>query len=456
MKPRRPASPGVGTTDAFADLYGQMKRALELPHAIPEPIIEDAPARWSADFPVGALAVASVSAAAAALTAATGGRTIVDADRAQVWFERSLVPVGWSVPPTWDDVAGDYEGQNGWIKLHTNAPHHRRAALAVLGCAPDREAVAAAVAERQVDELESAILAAGGCAAAMRNHVAWSAHPQGQTVASEPLVHWRSIGELSSGSGPRLESLRVLDLTRVLAGPVATRMLAGFGAEVLRVDPPEWNEPALEPETTLGKRCASLDLTVHADRNTFEELLSTTDLLVHGYRPGALDGLGYGEETRRRIAPDLLEVSLCAYGWTGPWAGRRGFDSLVQMSTGIAEKGMAASGARRPVPLPVQTLDHATGYLMAAAALQAIAERRKGRIRHARLSLARTAQLLIDAAARGGEHADTPASTSSIFETTHWGPARRTAFPIYLNGSGPDWRYPAGPLRRSLAAWRAA
>jgi crotonobetainyl-CoA:carnitine CoA-transferase CaiB-like acyl-CoA transferase len=198
-----------------------------------------------------------------------------------------------------------------------------------------------------------------------------------------------------------LKDVRVLDLTRVLAGPVATRFLAGFGANVLRIDPPWWSEPGVEPEVTIGKRRAGLDLRNVDDRSRFEALLARADVLIHGYRPGALDGLGLGASRRREIAPALIEVSLNAYGWTGPWRGRRGFDSLVQMSSGIADEGMRRTEAAYPVPLPVQALDHATGLLMAAAALRALRLRRDtGKVLSARLSLARTAAMLTGCGAR--------------------------------------------------------
>jgi crotonobetainyl-CoA:carnitine CoA-transferase CaiB-like acyl-CoA transferase len=187
-----------------------------------------------------------------------------------------------------------------------------------------------------------------------------------------------------------------LDLTRVLAGPVATRFLAGLGAEVLRLDPPGWDEPGVLPDVTLGKRRTRLDLRTRAGRDRFEALLRGADLLVHGYRPGALDGLGWDAAHRQALRPGLVEVSLNAYGWDGPWRDRRGFDSLVQMSCGIAEAGMARLGKEKPFPLPVQALDHACGYIMAAAALISLRRRREtGMGSITRLSLARVARLLL-------------------------------------------------------------
>src|SRR5580700_2565244 len=173
----------------------------------------------------------------------------------------------------------------------------------------------------------------------MRSAALWKVHPQGESANREPLV----AAHLTSDSGTAalmstpdhpLQGVRVLDLTRVLAGPVATRFLAGFGADVLRIDPPTWDEPGVVPEVTVGKRCARLDLREQGDCDIFLNLLRSTDILVHGYRSDALDKLGLDARTRREIRPGLVDVALDAYGWSGPWRHRRGFDSLVQMSAG--------------------------------------------------------------------------------------------------------------------------
>ena len=280
---------------------------------------------------------------------------------------------------------------------------------------------------------------------------------------AEPLVHLgRSTeeGPISSrpvdGSRP-LAGVRVLDLTRVLAGPVATRWLAGLGADVLRIDPPDWEEPAIVPEMTLGKRCARVDLRSLEGRAALVELLSGADVLVHGYRRGALDRLGMGEEVRQSIRPGLIDVSLNAYGSTGPWAQRRGFDSLVQMSTGINDVGRQAQGSDRPVPLPVQALDHSTGYLLAAAALRGLTEQQHdGRGWIARVSLARTAQLLLDASVG---YVASPISTGTgpargEPELTPWGPALRSGPPVTLPRSPLRWDSPAVRLGSATAVWR--
>ena len=391
----------------------------------------------------------------------------VDRRLASLWFGWSIAPVGWERPPLWDAVAGDYATADGWIRLHTNAPHHRQAALAVLGCAPDRAAVAQAVAQWQGAALETAVVDHGGCAAQMRSAAEWRMHPQGRAVAAEPLLACDARPHDGSGAwagathrARPLDGLKVLDLTRVLAGPVATRFLAGYGADVLRIDAPDWNEPGVIPEVTPGKRCARLDLRQAPDRAVFERLLAQADVLVHGYRPEALARLGYDAPWRRQHNPALIDVCLDAYGWTGPWAGRRGFDSLVQMSCGIADHGMQAQGAKQPVPLPVQALDHATGYLMAAAVVRAVLARLvEQRVMSARLSLARTAALLMahPGHAGGQSLALVPAGADDYapqLEQTSWGPARRLRPPVTIDGAPMAWDTGASDLGSATPQWR--
>lgn len=426
-------------------------------------------------FAVSDLAAGSTGAAAAAIAAliAAGGagRPAVTVDRrlASFWFETSLRPIGWETPPAWDPIAGDYAASDGWIRLHTNAPHHRAAALAVLGCAADKAAVTTAAARWTADDLEAAVVAQGGCAAAMRGLAAWAAHPNGATVAAEPVV-WVDDGDPapSGGTGHAawrpsparpLAGIRVLDLTRVLAGPVATRFLAGFGAEVLRIDPPGWDEPGVLPSVTLGKRCARLDLRAPEDRRVFDGLLAGADILVHGYRPEALARLGLDPAARRAIRPGLIDVCLDAYGWSGPWRTRRGFDSLVQMSSGIAAEGMRRYGTDRPKPLPVQALDVSIGHVMAAAAIRGLIHRlTTGRGSSYRTSLARAAALLAAAPVEARTLGFAPmadADFSDAVEQTGWGPARRLRPPVTVESAPMRWDFPSGPLGTAAAVWLA-
>lgn len=440
------------------------------PGAIEHVRIDD-DGRLPSAFAVSELAAASVAAAGLAMAEwITAGRAELPDVRvsqrlASMWFAMSLRPIGWSLPPAWDALAGDYRSRDGWIRLHTNAPAHRAAALRALGATAgdvSREWVVSAVASWSAAELEAAVIAAGGCAAQMRSAAEWAAHPQGMAVRSEPLVAWDVLDAATHLLPPRpaagsyaapLASLRVLDLTRVLAGPVATRFLAGFGADVLRIDPPDWDEPAVVPEVTRGKRCARLDLRQSADRATFEALLGQAHVLVHGLRPGALDALGFGADHPARAG--LIDVSLSAYGFTGPWRERRGFDSLVQMSAGIAEAGMQRDRTDTPKPLPVQALDHAAGYLLAAAVLRGLSRQRAtGCASSARTSLARVAALLTDGPAGADEPAammPTPADLAPAIETTAWGAARRLRPPLDVAGHPMRWHLPATPLGTSDA-----
>jgi len=257
-----------------------------------------------------------------------------------------------------------------------------------------------------------------------------------------------------------LQGLRVLDMTRVLAGPSATRMLAGLGAEVLRVDPPWWDEPTLAPEMTLGKRCTRLDLRNPSERERWISLLSEADVLVHGYRTDALATLGLGAEQRQKIRAGLVDISLDAYGFTGPWKNRRGFDSLVQMSMGIAHAGQQLAGSAKPKPLPVQALDHATGYILATAALRGLEIRlRTGAGSIARASLARTGALLMTTLNHSEKSnqalaPETEADHAPTIENTYWGTARRLHWPVEVSGVNMQWDQPSGPLGSSEATWK--
>jgi CoA-transferase family III len=419
-------------------------------------------------FAVSDFATAAVAAAAATiseLVAARFGSTpqvVVSRRLSSLWFGWSVRPDGWAPPAAWDPIAGDYQTADGWIRLHTNAPHHRDAALSVLGVSADKSKVSRAVADWEANALEAAVVENKGCAAAMRSMAMWTTHAQGERVAREPLMAAVATDDIGDSSMPStshrpLQGIRVLDLTRVLAGPVATRFLAGFGADVLRIDPPTWDEPGVVPEVTLGKRCARLDLRSSADRAIWLELLRRADVLVHGYRADALDNLGLDARTRRDIRPGLVDVSLNAYGWSGPWRNRRGFDSLVQMSAGIADAGMRLLGKDRPTPLPVQALDHATGYFLAAAVVRGLTQRiATGRGFEARASLARTAQLLVSEPAGIVTGDLAPAAEddwSELIEATEFGPARRLRSPLTIGDMPMCWDRPAVKLGSSAPAW---
>lgn len=426
-------------------------------------------------FDVTGLATASVAAATLATAGFLAAREVsrprpvsVDTRAACAAFaaEGLFTPTGWSRRELWDPVAGNYRAQDGWIRLHTNYPYHRAVVERLLGAA-DRAAVQAAVARWKASDLETAMVDAGGCAAVLRTRQEWLASPPGAaTVTAAPVsVTERRLpagaapaeaAPLRTGTAPPFSGVRVLDLTRVIAGPVCTRFLAAYGADVLRLDPPGFAEvPALLPEMTTGKRTATLDLTAAAGRATFENLLADADVLVTGLRADALGRLGYDDRTLTALNPALIIASLNAYGWDGPWRDRRGFDSLVQMSCGIAAAGAAAAGKDEPVPLPVQALDHATGYLLAAAVGRALTRRlTRSATSRIRASLAGTANLLWSL----HRPADRPAAPKPgdftlVDAQTAWGPARRVPLPGAIAGVSAGWRIEAGPLGRHRPEW---
>ncbi|MFJ8502381.1 CoA transferase [Streptomyces avermitilis] len=319
--------------------------------------------------------------------------------------ERHLLVDG-RAPVTFAPLSRFWRTADGWVRTHANYPHHRERLLSALKLPEDPGAVAAALAERSAGEIEEAVYGAGGLAVALRTPEEWARHEQGVEVAARPLVERQRPGGVRArrpaapSGGPLLPAagLRVLDLTRVIAGPVATRTLALLGADVLRVDSPRLPELMDQhADTGFGKRSAKVGL--GTDRRTFEELLATADVVVTGYRPGALDRFGLSPEALAERRPGLVVAQLSAWGAYGPWAERRGFDSLVQVATGIA--AIEGSG-QEPGALPAQALDHGTGYLLAAAVLRSLTEQlADGETRFVRLALARTAGWLLEGRAAG-------------------------------------------------------
>ena len=298
-------------------------------------------------------------------------------------------------------IGGFYQaGDGNWLQIHAGFPHHRDIALQVLGCTAERRAVETALAPWSARDVEQAVTEAGGCAAAVRSAEEWAAQPHADAVASQKLVSFEQVGDAARECrplGPRpLSGIRVLDLTRVIAGPVCGRTLAEHGADVLRIASPNLpSRPDLVIDTGHGKRSAWVDLDTEDGRSRLWALIREADVLVQSYRPGALAARGFGPEQVAAARPGIVYVSLSAYGVDGPWAGKRGFDSLVQCVTGIADEEAIAGGADAPRHLPCQALDHATGYLSAFAAIVGLLRRaERGGSWHMRLSLARTAAWL--------------------------------------------------------------
>jgi hypothetical protein len=424
-------------------------------------------------FPVTELATSAVGcfALAAAETFATRNNSsppAIQVDRAHAALsydeERQLVPIGWPHPGVRHEMSRDYPTSDGWVRLHMNYAHHRAAALEALGGVTNLRQLQSLCLTMTSREVEDLVVARGGCAAEMHDLKQWSDHPQGRAVATEPLVGISQAGDATGISIARpaarpLDGLKVLDLTRVISGPTCTGLLAHVGAHVLRIDPVGFEEmPALLPITTAGKRRTSLDLTSQVHRRDFEKLIASADVLVAGFRSDAMARLGYDETTLRSLNEGLLIAKLNAYGWTGPWRARRGFDSLVQMSAGIAAHGASIFGTVEPTPLPVQALDYTTGYLLAAAICRALTSRLLGTsVGEVSVSLARTAAFLTSMKG-DGEPGLAPCSEDVIDRyrrefSSSYGKLRKICWPVTIPGSIPVVEIPAGPLGVDPPTW---
>ena len=364
---------------------------------------------------VGSLASATIAAQAAAAAAIWKQRTgdtqtvSVDQRRALAIFrgERYL---RLNQQPVVDDLSplfGYYPTANGhWVQLHTNFPHHRDGVLRLLGCEPTRQAVAEALSRWSAEQLETQLAQAGLVGSAIRTPAQWQAHAQAAALTNLPLFEITKIGEgpitpIGGGLAPDrpLSGVRVLDLSRVIAAPVAARTLAQHGADVLAVSAEHL--PNIRPfviDTGRGKRSTFIDLRTPTGCETLQSLVRDADIFVQAFSPGAMANKGFGPEALMRTRPGIIYVSLSAYGHVGPWSTRRGYDSLVQSATGIAysEGEAAATATAEPGKLPCQALDHATGYLAAFGAMTALHRRAlEGGSWLVRVSLAQTARWLV-------------------------------------------------------------
>ncbi|WP_332823704.1 CoA transferase [Ramlibacter sp.] len=366
---------------------------------------------FPSSFAVATAAQATIAAAALAacevghLRGTPRQRVAVDAAHAACeclgWFS-----IDGRVPELWDKFSGLYRARDGWVRIHANFRHHRDGALRLLGLDPataQRSDAEQAMLAWSALDFEEAAAQAGLVAAAARSFAQWDATEQGRAIAAQPLFTITRVGGADPLAWPALrddqrplEGLRVLDLTRILAGPVGGRALAAYGADVMLVNAPHLPNIEAIADTSRGKRSALVDLRTEEGRATLRDLLASAHMFVQGYRPGGLQALGFGVEDIARLRPGSVQVSLSAYGSLGPWRDRRGFDSLVQTAMGFnLAEAQAAGTPDQPRPLPMQILDEATGYLIAFGAAAALArQRQEGGSWHVQVSLARTGHWL--------------------------------------------------------------
>ncbi len=375
-------------------------------------------------FAVGTAVQSSLAAAALAAGEIWQRRTALPRQAVSVDMTHAALDscahftVDGQAPVLWDKLSGLYPcgagAEPGWVRIHANFAHHRDGALKLLGLASgpgtEREAVVQALRGWRAEAFETAAAEAGLVVAALRSFEAWDRHPQAQALAGVPVVGIERIeGVAGAGSGagsvsgaadpiawprstadaPPLHGLRVLDLTRILAGPVAGRTLAAYGAGVMLVNSPQLPNIDAIADTSRGKLSAHLDLQTVEERATLQTLIGGAHVFLQGYRPGGLAALGFGPADVAALRPGIVYVSLSAYGGAGPWAGRRGFDSLVQTATGFNHAEAVAAGVQQPKAMPLQVIDYTAGYLLAfgtqAALLRQASE---GGSWHVRVSLA--------------------------------------------------------------------
>jgi crotonobetainyl-CoA:carnitine CoA-transferase CaiB-like acyl-CoA transferase len=394
------------SADVVADLWraaGGDKAALAHLHLSgSDPILPSS-------FRIGTAAQASIAAvglAAAELHHRAGAprqSVSVDMRHAAVEFrsEHYLTIDGRAPASLGDRLFGAYRtGDGRWVRLHMNFPHHRDNVLKFLGCAPNRPAIDAALQNWQAVAFETEAYRNGCVVAAMRTPAEWAVHPQAAALDTVPAVQIDKIGEaplrpLRLGA-KALSGLRVLDLTRIIAGPVAGRALAAHGADVMRIVAAhlpfiDW----LVKDTGRGKLSAFADLSTPDGAVALRRLIGDVDIFLQAYRPESLAHRGFGPSEVATLRPGIIYSSLSAYGDVGPWAPRRGFDSLVQTATGFNAAEAEAAGVDGPKELPCQALDHASGYLLAFGVLMArMRQAQEGGSFLVRVSLAATGRWL--------------------------------------------------------------
>ncbi|MBV1878736.1 MAG: CoA transferase [Pseudomonadales bacterium] len=366
----------------------------------------------ASSFQVGAAAQSSIG--LAALAAAEIWRQRTGGNRQQVRVSlpdaeyecTGYFKIDGRKPDVWAKFSGLYPCADGFVRLHANFTHHRDGILQLLGLPTgeqcSRAQVETALMQWQAEVFETAATAKGLVVAKVRAFEEWDVHPQAQALDGQPLITIDKIAEaevqpltpISNLSRP-LTGLRVLDLTRILAGPTCGRTLATYGAEVMLVNSPHLPNVENIIDTSRGKYSALIDLNKAEGQQQLLLLANEADIFVQGYRPGGITELGFSPDLLAQHNPHLVYVSLSAYGNDGPWAGKRGFDSLVQTATGFNLAEAEASGSKTPKPLPVQILDYASGFLMAFGAQVALLRRAtEGGSWHVQVSLAQTARWL--------------------------------------------------------------
>jgi crotonobetainyl-CoA:carnitine CoA-transferase CaiB-like acyl-CoA transferase len=453
--------------DSVPDLTGSL-RVLGTLKAQPVAPSDGPRQWWNGPLDVEGLALGAVQAAATSLNALAGvpaRYTLASGSTAASFDSLGHLRIAGVKPEGFAPMSGFRRTSDGWIRLHANYPHHAARLMAALSVSTPQGVEQALLGMTSL-AAEEAITANSGVAAAVRTRDEWVGTPMYATASAGPWIRISrpptAASERSQPSRwvpsavPRrpLIGLKVLDLTRVIAGPAATRLLGALGADVLRIDPPQLPELSdVFIDSGFDKRSAEADLREPAAMEGIWHLIGSADVVVTGYRDGGLDRFGLAPEALLLARPDLVVATLSAWGSGGPWNGRRGFDSLVQAACGVAEQyGRTTDDGWVPGALPVQALDHATGYGLAAAAIALLAERlRSGRGGAARLSLARTAEELFRLPAAASHGGSLPEPDFRVMDSPY-GRLRYVGPPILVDGV--PLGYSKGPGRYGTSRLR--
>ena len=360
---------------------------------------------------------------------------------------------------------GIYRSKDGrWVLPHFGLNHLRDRMLSLLEACPDQSSISKAVLKWNAIDLENAIAELNLCGGMVRGNSEWLAEPHGKTLSKKPVIEIIKIGEsdpepIPSSSRP-LGGVRVLDLTRILAGPIAARTLAEHGADVLMVTAENLPQVhAYVADTSHGKRSCFVDIKENEGARKLKDLTIGADIFSQGYRPGAMEKLGFGPEELSEIRPGIIYLSINCYGFDGEFSNRGGWEQVAQIMTGLTTIEDESTKMNSPSLLPAAANDYITGYLGAYGALLALARRAKeGGSYHVRVSLCQTAMMIY----RNGKIQDglAPEELSlseiedlSILSTTHLGEAKHLAPVLNLSETRPFWKMPTPKLGGNKAEW---
>ncbi|MEE2934225.1 MAG: CoA transferase [Pseudomonadota bacterium] len=351
-----------------------------------------------------------------------------------------------------------------WYLPHFNLPHLHDRVISVLQCESNANAVAKAVSRWDSHELEEAVATARACGSIVRSNSEWLRHPHGAMLSLKPLVEIEKIGETDPIPFPKgkrpLDGIRVLDLTRILAGPIAARTLAENGANVLMVTAEHLPQvPEHVMDTSHGKRSCFLNLNKEKELETLKKLSMQADVFSQGYRPGIMEKHGLSPEQLASERPGIIYLSISCYGHGGPFSDRGGWEQIAQSATGICLDNGVNVGDGRPKLLPASACDYTTGYNGAYGVLLALARRaREGGSYHVRVSLCRSGMFIYQQGHVEPTKPDMDLSTQELDEIMlesdcAFGKIKHLGPVLTMSETRPFWDKPSPKLGSNRADW---